>query len=167
MLRQRVVPMIAVGMFLFLLAHNASGKTIVVSTCLSRGHLIAQPLTPGVLARREVRSPVFATKHHHGRVTTKRPLFHRIGPVHPHRHGVVVVRRPHVRHFKAFPGSKFHFRSRIGAVERVIVTVWITNSNGSRTAVELVKRGPGFIGPRGEWYKHMPTRTQLRIAYGF
>ena len=167
MSRQRLIPMITVSMFLCLPVRNASGKTTVVNTCLTRGHLIAQPFSPGVVVRRVVRSPVLTPRHHHGKVMATRHSFHHIRPARPHCLGVVVGRRPCVRYFKAFPGRVVNGRSRTGAVERVIVTVWIANSNGSRTAVQLVKRGPGFIGPRGEWYKHMPTVTQLCIAYGF
>lgn len=90
MLRQRLVPIIAVGVILCVFAQNVSAKTIVVNTCLSRGHLIVRPLTPGVSVRRVVRVPVIATRHHHGKMT-RRPLFHRIGPVHPHRHGVIGI----------------------------------------------------------------------------
>lgn len=50
--------------------------------------------------------------------------------------------------------------------EQNIVTVWITNSNGSKTSVKLRKDGPGFIGPRGERYSAMPTEEELSI-YGF
>ena len=47
-----------------------------------------------------------------------------------------------------------------------IVTVWITNSNGSQTPVKLTKDGPGYIGPRGERYPSMPTEEQLKQVYG-
>ncbi len=47
------------------------------------------------------------------------------------------------------------------------VTVWITNSNGSRTSVTLTREGPWYVGPRGEYYAGMPTNEQLRRAYGF
>jgi hypothetical protein len=47
------------------------------------------------------------------------------------------------------------------------VIVWITNSNGSQKDVTLRKSGPGFYGPRGEYYPSMPTQDQLRTAYGF
>ena len=49
--------------------------------------------------------------------------------------------------------------------ERNIVTVWITNSNGSQTEVRLRRDGPGFRGPRDEYYPNMPTNEQLSI-YG-
>ena len=47
------------------------------------------------------------------------------------------------------------------------VTVWITNSNGSKVPVKLRKSGPNYIGPRGETYPTMPTEDQLRPIYGF
>jgi hypothetical protein len=50
--------------------------------------------------------------------------------------------------------------------ERDVVTVWITNSNGSQTAVKLRKDGPGYIGPRGERYPSMPSEEQLKQLYG-
>ena len=51
--------------------------------------------------------------------------------------------------------------------EQNVVTVWITNSNGSQIPVKLVRDGPGFIGPRGERYATMPTEDQLKQVYGF
>lgn len=47
------------------------------------------------------------------------------------------------------------------------VTVWITNSNGSRSEVNLTRRGSGFIGPRREYYHTLPAQKQLRAVYGF
>ncbi len=47
------------------------------------------------------------------------------------------------------------------------VTVHVTNSNGSIIAVRLQKSGPGYIGPRGEYYPTLPTSEQLRPIYGF
>lgn len=49
--------------------------------------------------------------------------------------------------------------------EQNIVTVWITNSNGSKTQVRLRREGPGFLGPRDEYYDSMPTNEQLSV-YG-
>ncbi|MFA5553618.1 MAG: YMGG-like glycine zipper-containing protein [Phycisphaerae bacterium] len=46
-------------------------------------------------------------------------------------------------------------------------TVHVTNSNGSIIAVRLQKSGPGYIGPRGEYYPTLPTQEQLRPVYGF
>lgn len=60
-------------------------------------------------------------------------------------------------------------RREIDAVraEQDVVTVWITNSNGSQQAVRLRKDGPGYIGPRGERYPTLPTEEQLKPVYGF
>ena len=51
--------------------------------------------------------------------------------------------------------------------EMNIVTVNITNSNGSVSQVKLTKQGVGYVGPRGEFYDHLPTSDELRPVYGF
>ena len=51
--------------------------------------------------------------------------------------------------------------------EQNTTTVWITNSNGSKHSVKLTKQGPGYIGPRGEYYETLPTEAQLKPLYGF
>ena len=52
--------------------------------------------------------------------------------------------------------------------EQNTVTMWITNSNGSKTPVELTRTTAGtYIGPRGETYNTLPTEDQLKGAYGF
>jgi outer membrane lipoprotein SlyB len=48
-----------------------------------------------------------------------------------------------------------------------IVTVNITNSNGSVTPVKLKKQGAGYVGPKGEVYDHLPTEAELKPVYGF
>ncbi len=46
-------------------------------------------------------------------------------------------------------------------------TVWVQNSNGSRTPVSLRRTDGGmYIGPRGEYYMGLPTNDQLRQLYG-
>jgi outer membrane lipoprotein SlyB len=47
------------------------------------------------------------------------------------------------------------------------VTVNITNSNGSVSTVPLRKQGVGYVGPRGEYYNHLPAPEELRPIYGF
>ena len=48
------------------------------------------------------------------------------------------------------------------------VTVWLTNSNGSKTPVKLTRNADGtYTGPKGELYAAMPTEEQLKNAYGF
>jgi hypothetical protein len=46
-------------------------------------------------------------------------------------------------------------------------SVWITNSNGSKTEVKLTRKGSSYIGPKGESYPTMPTKEQLKQVYGF
>jgi hypothetical protein len=47
------------------------------------------------------------------------------------------------------------------------VTIWLTNTNGSQTAVKLTRNGDGsYTGPRGERYPAMPTEQQLKQVYG-
>jgi len=47
------------------------------------------------------------------------------------------------------------------------VTVNITNSNGSISQVRLTKQGVGYVGPRGEYYDHLPSGDELKPIYGF
>lgn len=47
-------------------------------------------------------------------------------------------------------------------------TVWITNSNGSKTPVKLTRTATGgYVGPRGEIYETLPTEEELHQVYGF
>lgn len=58
---------------------------------------------------------------------------------------------------------------RIRAIEegRNLVTVNVTNSNGSITPVTLERSGNQWRGPRGELYNSVPSEQQLRSVYGF
>ncbi len=51
--------------------------------------------------------------------------------------------------------------------EMKIVTVNITNSNGSVSQILLRKQGVGYVGPRGEYYNTLPTEEELKPIYGF
>ncbi len=46
------------------------------------------------------------------------------------------------------------------------VVVNVINSNGSVSPVTLKRQGVGYVGPRGEYYDHLPTSDELR-PYGF
>ena len=48
-----------------------------------------------------------------------------------------------------------------------IVTVNVTNSNGSVSPVKLRKQGVGYVGPQNEYYDHLPTGEELQSIYGF
>jgi hypothetical protein len=43
----------------------------------------------------------------------------------------------------------------------------IHNSNGSTSVVKLTRSGVGYVGPRGEYYDHLPTEAELKPVYGF
>jgi len=45
------------------------------------------------------------------------------------------------------------------------VSVTITNSNGSKNQILLRKQGVGYVGPRGEYYDHLPTEQELIPLY--
>ena len=47
------------------------------------------------------------------------------------------------------------------------ITVWITNSNGSKTPITLKRSGAGYIGPRNEVYQALPTEAEIKKVYGF
>ena len=66
-------------------------------------------------------------------------------------------------------GDKKQTQAEIDSLraEQNVVTVWITNSNGSMVPIRLRRSGPNFIGPKGELYSTMPTEEQLRPVYGF
>lgn len=42
----------------------------------------------------------------------------------------------------------------------------IPNSDGTFTAVKLVKQDNGYVGPQGEYYNSHPTVEQLKVLYG-
>jgi hypothetical protein len=46
-------------------------------------------------------------------------------------------------------------------------TVNVTNSNGSISPVVMRRQGVGYVGPRGEFYNHLPTPEELKPVYGF
>ena len=46
-------------------------------------------------------------------------------------------------------------------------TVWVLNSNGSHTPVQVTRANGGmYMGPKGEYYNGLPTNEQLRQIYG-
>ena len=47
-----------------------------------------------------------------------------------------------------------------------VVIVYVTNSNGSVSQVRLKKQGVGYVGPKGEYYNHLPTPEELKPVYG-
>ncbi len=99
--------------------------------------------------------PVYRDHYYYGRPW--RHDYVRVGPP------VVVVRPPVV----VPPTPPVVVEPGPPIIQNSTVMVWITNSNGSRTSVQLTRQGRGYVGPRGEYYDQMPTNEQLRVVYGF
>jgi hypothetical protein len=74
--------------------------------------------------------------------------------------GYIVVPQPTV---VAPPAPVF---SAPAQVPSETVTINVPNYNGSYTAITLVRRGDGYVGPQGEYYPSHPTVEQLRVLYG-
>jgi hypothetical protein len=159
MMRQKMVLAMVAGVFALSL-----GSSLYADTTVAIAGRVA--ITPhvglGVWIGGPAKGPVRHAPVHERVVITKpwRHRFIRLGPpraetvVAPPRH--IVVDRPPV----VVPRAPT-------VVADGPITVWITNSNGSRTCVKLTRHGSCYIGPRGEYYRGMPTNEQLRTVYGF
>lgn len=143
-----------VGTVLLACSSQAFAETFVFQSSVSLGHRIAQPITPGFHHRSVPKK--YIVIHPHQRSFLKRR---------PHPHQLYVVKRPCRRQIAV--NLVPTVTTREIAIEPKTVKVWITNSNGSQTSVNLRRSGPGFVGPRDEWYPGMPTEEQLRMVYGF
>ena len=111
-------------------------------------------------------------RHHpHRHVRVPGPWRHRFpGPWRSHRR-VVVVSPPVVERV-VVPAPPVVERVIVPAApvircEPTTITVWIINSNGSTTSVQLTREGSWYRGAQGEYYASMPTNEQLRALYGF
>ena len=132
------------------IAVSGFGGTIVTPHA-GIGVWIGQPAPE----RHVYRRPVYRDHYYYGHPW--RHDYVRVGPP------VVVVRPPVVLP----PAPPVVIEQAPPIIQDSTVTVWITNSNGSRTSVQLTRRGYRYIGPRGEVYDQMPTNEQLRVVYGF
>jgi uncharacterized protein YcfJ len=66
-------------------------------------------------------------------------------------------------------GRQAQMQQQVNNVEQqqFYTTIWVVNSNGSKTPVTVRQtEGGQYIGPRGEYYSNMPTEEQLRKVYG-
>lgn len=46
------------------------------------------------------------------------------------------------------------------------ITIWVQNDNGSSTPVNLTSSNGSWVGPKGEYYRTLPTSDQLKPVYG-
>lgn len=156
MLRKRLIQIIIVGAALLLLVGNANGSTVVIRKCRD-SHNIAKPLGHRTCTGHEYRRQIVITS----------PMFKRFIQIGPPRPRIVVVEKPRAKRIVVNLSPTITVTRPKWVVEQTEIIVWITNSNGSQTSVKLKKSGPGYLGPRGEWYSNMPTNEQLRVVYGF
>jgi hypothetical protein len=156
--------MLAVGVVLSLTAGVRADTKVILShsnhgTSIGIGARIGGPIVaPGCYPP--------APRH----VVVGRPWGHR--PVHMGPPVVMyppvvrVIHPPVIRGVVVEPAPPIVIRTPV-PVEEIAITVWVTNSNGSRTSVRLTRDGPWYVGPRGEYYSELPTNEQLRVVYGF
>lgn len=165
MSRQRFILMIVATAVLALFAGDALGGLIAIGSYHNCGYFIGGHIgCPTCVA--PVPAPLLVGGPHHGGVVVG-PHSSRFIPLWRPHGQVVVVEQPRVRRIVVDPAPAVRVVSHPVVAKQATVTVWITNSNGSRTSVSLTRSGPGYLGPRGEWYPNMPTDGQLRVVYGF
>ncbi len=155
MKRHRLIPMMMVAATLaVLLTGAASAKSHTTAKVV-----ISPRAGVGVWIGRDVAGHG-PHRPHYGPIMRPRPWHRRMVPLWTPRPKVVVVPPPVVQPV-VVPAAP--------VVEpiTVTITVWVTNSNGSRIAVQLTREGSCYKGPRGEYYTSMPTNEQLRVVYGF
>ncbi|MGD0078944.1 MAG: YMGG-like glycine zipper-containing protein [Sedimentisphaerales bacterium] len=64
-------------------------------------------------------------------------------------------------------GDKKQQQQQMQQQQQNSVLINIHNSNGSVSTVRVNRSGIGYVGPRGEYYDHLPTEAELRPVYGF
>jgi hypothetical protein len=152
MKRQRLLLVSVAGILVLSAAPGAHARTGVVSSA-SAGVVISPHAGIGVW----IGGPAVTHHRHppvvHREVVVTHPWHRRFVRIEPPCPAPVVIHRPVIAPPVICKDGP--------------VTVWITNSNGSRTTVTLTRQGGYYIGPRGEYYTGMPTNEQLRVGYGF
>lgn len=168
MTRQRLSFTVIVTAATFVFAGELLADTIVVGSPVVAGVVASHRAGVGIWIGGPVAPPICHPPVHR-EVVVAAPWRHRFVPPWPPRHEPIVVHHPPVRHvvIERAPVVTIPAPAVPVPLEEGTVTVWITNSNGSRTSVKLTKHGPWYVGPRGEWYTTMPTNEQLRVVYGF
>jgi hypothetical protein len=154
MTRQRLIPIVTVGAVLFALLVGPTPAQAKTSARV----VISPEVGLGIWIGRDV-----DRYGHHGPFRgpmVPGPWRRRSVPGWTPFPKVVVVPPPVVRPVVVPPAPVIE-------PEPATITVWITNSNGSMTSIQLTREGPWYRGPRGEYYTSMPTNEQLRVVYGF
>jgi len=165
MKRHRYITIAVIGAVLAISGGAAEAKSFSLHVGLSIGHRIAHPIVARPCVRPVVVRPVVVRPPVRTVVITS-PFRHRIAPIR-HHHRTIVVSRPWVKSVFVRPVRTVVVTTKTVVVKPAVVTVWIRNSNGSQSPVKLTHSGPGYVGPRGEYYPTMPDNEQLRTVYGF
>lgn len=148
-MRQRLISTMVAAIVLPLGLGGIAGRTAMADVHVGVGLGVGIPLGHHSSLGLWLGGPVYHERHYYG---------------YPYR--PVYIAPPPVVYYPA-PRVVVPSEPVVAAPESVPVTVWVTNSNGSKTAVKLIQHGSSYEGPRGEWYSGMPTNEQLRMAYGF
>lgn len=166
MAKQKLILATIVGIALLTPVTGACDVSIVVGASLGPGPVVAHPAGPRVCVSSALRKRIFFAPPAHSMIVTH-PVHSRFVRIGPPYHWPPRPRHHRGKHVVVHARPTRKVTSPVVTVQPTAITVWIINSNGSQTAVKLTRSGPGFTGPRGEWYPKMPNNKQLRTVYGF
>ena len=166
MARHRILLTVTIGLVVLSLTPGLWAGPVVIASRPTPNVVVSAHVGLGHWVGAHVR-PQIGHPPRHKMIAFNGPWRHRFLRLGPPRCGPAVVhRRPAppvvVRHAPIVT-----VRAPAVPVAHGSITVWVTNSNGSRTSVKLTRSGPGYLGPRGEWYDGIPTNEHLRVIYGF
>jgi len=139
-------------------SHGSIGHGRVVHGS-SHGRVFHGSIGHPIIGRSSICSPHISSRihtyshsypYHHKSIIYRHPYYSRYSSICTPRHNIVITVPPVVH--RPAPVVK--------VVESNTITVWFTNTNGSKSSVALTS-------PRSEYYKTMPTDEQLRMVYGF
>ncbi len=160
MARQKTFSVIVAAIVVLSVATILQADTKVVVSHRAPGVVITPPIHLGIWVGRPPAHPQAPVR---GKLVVRGPWRRRFVALgSPHGQRI----KPHPPAVKVVHPPVFTCRAPV-VCERGAITVWITNSNGSRISVKLTREGTWYVGPRGEYYAEMPTNGQLRAAYGF
>ncbi len=93
-------------------------------------------------------------RHHHGTYYQKSSC------------GYYAVPDPYERKHHTKKETTHIYDENLYETSKANFVIHIRNINGGYTAVEIRKKGEGFLGPQGEYYPEFPKVAQLKVMYG-
>jgi hypothetical protein len=166
MTRHRFLLIVVIGALVLMLGSDLWAGAVIVSARPAPRPVVSRHVGLGAW----IGAPAGARIHHppmHRRGMVTGPWRHRFVRLGPSRHRTIVVQGPTIRHMAVRREPVVTVRSSSVHVDAGTITVWVRNSNGSKTSVRLSKHGSSYVGPRGEWYTSLPSNERLRVIYGF